>query len=343
MSYDVVTWVGIAACLSQSGMFSGLNLALFGVSRLRLEVQAANGDGMASRVLALRKDANFVLTTILWGNVGANVLLTLLSDSVLAGVSAFVFSTLVITCVGEIIPQAYFSRHALKMANLLAPVLRLYQIILYPIAKPTAKLLDLWLGKESIKYLPEAEISEVIRQHVASVDSDVDQVEGLGAMNFLALDDLLVSQVGEPVAPESVVRLSVQAGRPVFPDFRRSPDDPLLQQIHAAGVKWVILTSSPEAEPLLVLDADGFLRAALFENTPCNPYAYCHRPILVRDQKTPLGKVITQLKVQPEHAQDDVIDQDIIVVWDDEKRLITGADILGRLLRGIVGREPLSE
>jgi CBS domain containing-hemolysin-like protein len=40
------------------------------------------------------------------------VLLTLLSDSVLAGLGAFGFSAIVITIFGEIVPQAYFSRHA---------------------------------------------------------------------------------------------------------------------------------------------------------------------------------------------------------------------------------------
>jgi hypothetical protein len=31
---------------------------------------------------------------------------------------------------------------------------------------------------------------------------------------------------------------------------------------------------------------------------------------------------------------DDVIDHDLILLWSDEKRVITGADILGRLMRG---------
>ena len=33
---------------------------------------------------------------------------------------------------------------------------------------------------------------------------------------------------------------------------------------------------------------------------------------------------------------DDVIDEDLIIFWGEKKRIITGADILGRLLRGIV-------
>ena len=46
------------------------------------------------------------------------------------------------------------------------------------------------------------------------------------------------------------------------------------------------------------------------------------------------------MKVKPEHGEDDVIDNDLILVWADEKRVITGADLLGRLLRGIAVREP---
>jgi len=122
-----LVWMGILICLLHSAMFSGLNLAFFSVSRLRLEAEAVAGNRAAVRILALRRDSNFLLTTILWGNVGINVLLTLLSSSVLAGVSAFAFSTIVITFAGEILPQAYFSRRALQMASLLAPVLRFYQ------------------------------------------------------------------------------------------------------------------------------------------------------------------------------------------------------------------------
>ena len=156
MATESITWIGIALLVAQSGTFSGLNLALFGVSALRLRTMANMGNEQATAVLKMRKDSNFLLTTILWGNVGTNVLLTLLSDSVLAGVTAFLFSTFVITFGGEIIPQAYFSRNALRMASLMSPMLRLYQILLYPLAKPSALILDMWLGKESVDYLPEA-------------------------------------------------------------------------------------------------------------------------------------------------------------------------------------------
>ena len=64
---NMLTWVGIGFCASQSTMFSGLNLAFFSVSRLRLEVEAAQQNALAVNVLALRNDPNFLLATILWG------------------------------------------------------------------------------------------------------------------------------------------------------------------------------------------------------------------------------------------------------------------------------------
>jgi hypothetical protein len=54
-----------------------------------------------------------------------------------------------------------------------------------------------------------------------------------------------------------------------------------------------------------------------------------------------LGDVIGLMKMKPEHPEDDVIDQDLILVWGQQRRIITGADLLGRLLRGIVTREKI--
>jgi metal transporter CNNM len=330
---DLLTWVGIALCVLQSGSFSGLNLAMFGVSALRLEALAASGSEDAERLLELRRDSNFLLTTILWGNVGTNVLLTLLSDSVMAGAFGFLFSTFVITFGGEILPQAYFSRNALRMATLMRPFLRFWQIALFPIAKPSALILDAWLGPESLDFLDESQLRETLKRYVAAPDSEISRVEGIGALNFLALDDLNVLQEGQPVDPASLISLPEHGGSPVFPDYRATSDDPFLRQVAASGRKWVIVTS-PADEPLLMLDADAFLRDTLLDGN-ADPEGYCHRPIVVRDVATQLGEVLPLLRVERRHVEDDVIDRDLILIWADERRVITGADILGRLLRGI--------
>ncbi len=203
LSPDILVWTGIVFCLSQSAMFSGLNLAMFGISRLRLEAEVATGNSAAIKILKLRRDSNFLLTTILWGNVGINVLLTLLSDSVMAGMSAFLFSTVAITFFGEITPQAYFSRNALRMGALLAPLLRFYQFILFPVAKPSALVLDWWLGQEGIQYFREHNLREVIKKHIEAEESDINRIEGLGALNFLAFDDLLSTRKASRSTPRA--------------------------------------------------------------------------------------------------------------------------------------------
>jgi metal transporter CNNM len=326
------TWIGIALCTSQAAMFSGLNLAIFSVSRLRLEVEAAGGSRDALSLLELRRDANFTLATVLWGNVAINVLLTLLSNSVLAGISAFLFSTVVITLLGEIAPQAYFARHALHIAARLRPLLGVYSVLLYPVAKPTALALDWWLGPEAITFFRERDFRALIMKHVETGGGEVGRLEATGALNFLDLDDIAVAQEGEPVDPRSVVILPIGAdGRPTLPRFERLPADPFLRQLNASGKKWVII-----ADPKMVLDAHHFLRDVLFDGARARPEAYWHRPIVVTDMRMRLGDVIGRMQVTPEHPGDDVVDRDLILVWGrQQKRIITGADLLGRLLRGI--------
>ncbi|MEJ2170632.1 MAG: DUF21 domain-containing protein [Desulfobacterales bacterium] len=331
----MLIWLGIFFCITQSALFSGLNLACFSITKLRLQVESKKNNRHAIKVAKLREDSNFLLTTILWGNVGINVLLTLLSNSVMVGAVAFIFSTFVITLFGEIIPQAYFSRHALKVASLFSPLLRFYQILLFPVAKPTAVVLDKWLGPEAVHFINENDVREFLKIHIDSHETEIEKVEGHGALNFLEIDDLPVVQEGELIDPDSVVRLQFVGDKPLFPEISSSATDSFLQKIQSSQKKWVVITDNI-GEPKIALNADSFLRAALFGYAPINPLPHCHRPIIVRDDHVVLGDIIPKLKVHPEHADDDVIDQDIIIYWGSQKRIITGADILGRLMRGIV-------
>ena len=50
MPVETITWVAIVFCISQSAIFSGLNLAFFSLSRLQLEVEANKGNKAAQVV-----------------------------------------------------------------------------------------------------------------------------------------------------------------------------------------------------------------------------------------------------------------------------------------------------
>ncbi len=329
----LLIWIGIFLCLSQSAMLSGLNLGLFSLSKLELTVQARKGDQRAKRVLELREDANLMLVTILWGNVGVNVILALLSGSILGGVVAFLFSTVIITVFAEIIPQAYFTRHALRVVSLLAPVLAIYRVLLYPVARPTAWVLDRWLGGEDIRFLRERDLRQLIHLHMDATDNEIDQVEGQGALNFLELDDVRLADEGEPLDPHSVITLPFVDNRPVFPGIQSTPDDPFLQTVNHSSHTWVVIVDE-SGEPRLVLNADRFIRDSLFAPGRHKPQAYCHRPIIARDAATTLGALIQRYRVRPGRAED-IVDDDVILLWGEQPRIVTGTDIMGRLLRGI--------
>lgn len=335
-----IIWLLVFICLLQSAIFAGLTIGLFGLSRLRLEIEAESNNKYAERILDIRKDSNFLLATLLWGNVAVNVLIALLTDSIMSGTAAFLFSTVGITIFGEIMPQAYFSRHALRISVHLIPMIRLYQILLYPVAKPSAMLLDWWLGKEELQLFKERSLMVMLEKHMGSTGTEINRTEGTGALNFLMMDDVRIVDEGSILDPQSIIKLHFKGDKPCFPEFRRDPSDPFLQQVQSSGKKWVVLIDEFD-RPRIAIDADGFLRSALFEGRLFEPLEYCHPPTIIASPDTKLENVIRRLKVYPLHEEDDVIDLDLVIYWvegEKNKRIITGSDILGRLLRGIAVR-----
>lgn len=319
-------------------MFSGLNLAFFSLGRLRLEAVAEQGNKGAKRILGLRRDSNFLLCTILWGNVAVNVAVAqLLSDSGLPIWVAFVFSTVGITFLGEIIPQAYFSRHALNVASRLAPMIRVYQVILYPVAKPTAMILDDWIGPEGPNYMRERDIEIILDKHIRERDSEIGETEGKGALNFLDLDDRKVVFEGQEIEGDTIHEFPVRLDLPILPQYGEEGSHEFIDELKKNNKKWRIIVDRETGSPLLVLEAEAYVYAIFSEEPDLDIYNYCHRPIVVSDAATTLDQVLAQLKVEAEHGDDLVVDDDVILFWNEEtKRIITGADILGRLLKGIV-------
>jgi len=193
-----------------------------------------------------------------------------------------------------------------------------------------------------VRLLGEVDFKALLTHHMRAQGGEVGMLEGIGATNFLELDDVRVCDEGEELDPKSVIRLDIRDGRPVLPPFSGSADDPFLRQLNASGQKWVIVLNASD-QPILVLDADHFIRDAMFGELASSPEAYWHRPIVVTDPNARLDGVLGRLKVKPERPGDDVVDDDLILVWTEKRRVITGGDLLGRLLRGIVKVEKAAD
>jgi len=159
----------------------------------------------------------------------------------------------------------------------------------------------------------------------------------LSKLNFLELDDVPLGEEGEVIDPDSVLQLEFDGKRPLFPRIEPTADDDFLRAVNRSGKSWVVIIDS-EGEPRLMLNADEFIREAVFAPDRFNPYRHCHRPIIAQESTRKLGEMIPRFRVRPGKVGEDIVDDDVILLWGEQPRVVTGTDILGRLLRGIARR-----
>lgn len=170
-----------------SALFSGLTLGYFSLHVNTLARRAKSGDKDAKIILPIRKKGNLLLTTLLLGNVAVNTALSIYLGSIVSGVVAGVVATSLIFLFGEIIPQAVFSRHALWFGSRLAPLVKFFRFIFFPIAYPISFALDKLLGHEISNLYTRNEILQIVSELEDSEHSDVDRDEERivhGALKF---------------------------------------------------------------------------------------------------------------------------------------------------------------
>ena len=185
-----------------SGIFSGLNIGLLSLDVTELERKIKLGNKDAKRILSVRKNGNFLLTVILLGNVAVNSTMAIFLNSIATGVIAGLISTGLIVIFGEIIPQAIFSRFALKYGSKLVWIIQGFSFLLYPICKPIAWSLDKILGKELPTIWDKSELKEIIKDHEDMKESEIDEDEERIVLGALTYSDKIASDI---MTPASVV------------------------------------------------------------------------------------------------------------------------------------------
>ena len=104
-----------------------------------------------------------------------NTALSILLADYTGGVIGFILSTAVIVLFGEIGPQAFCSRYALKIGAATIPIVIAFKWILFPIAKPIAMLLDRLLGAELGTVYDKGQLAKLLEIHVKEGAIDNDQ------------------------------------------------------------------------------------------------------------------------------------------------------------------------
>ncbi|WPG98534.1 Hypothetical protein R9X50_00132600 [Acrodontium crateriforme] len=169
---DILMYLGIAVSLVLlGGAFAGLTIALMGQDETYLQVIATSGEGSerkhAARVLnLLKKGKHWVLVTLLLGNVITNETLPIVLDRSLGGGwPAVLSSTILIVIFGEIVPQSVCVRYGLSIGSYMSPFVLALMWVMFPVAWPTAKLLDYLLGEDHGTMYKKAGLKTLVQLH----------------------------------------------------------------------------------------------------------------------------------------------------------------------------------
>ncbi|KAH6647494.1 hypothetical protein BKA67DRAFT_523912 [Truncatella angustata] len=136
------------------GAFAGLTIALMGQDSIYLQVIAQDREEPqrknAKRVYdLLQKGKHWVLVTLLLSNVIVNETLPVVLDRCFGGgVAAVVGSTVLIVIFGEVLPQSVCVRYGLQIGGYMSKPVLCLMWAMFPVAWPTAKLLDWLLGED---------------------------------------------------------------------------------------------------------------------------------------------------------------------------------------------------
>ncbi|EFX70056.1 hypothetical protein DAPPUDRAFT_61676, partial [Daphnia pulex] len=157
----------ITILLSLSGLFSGLNLGLMALDRTELKIYENTGlereRRFAKTIIPIRNHGNYLLCTLLLGNVLFNSTLTILLDDLTSGLIAIIGSTLGIVIFGEIIPQSLCSRFGLAIGAHTVWITKFFMLITFPMAYPISLILDRILGKEIGAFYDRERLKELIK------------------------------------------------------------------------------------------------------------------------------------------------------------------------------------
>lgn len=192
----------IVILLMFSGLFSGLNLGLMALDPTELKILQNCGDPdekeHAKRIGPVRKFGNYLLCSLLLGNVLVNTTLTVLLDDLSSGLWAVLGATAGIVIFGEIIPQAICSRHGLAVGAKTLYLTKFFMIVTFPISFPVSKILDFMLGKEIGSVVTRERLIQLLK--VTDEYNDLQKEEVDMISGALELNKTTVKRVMTPLS-----------------------------------------------------------------------------------------------------------------------------------------------
>lgn len=283
----------IACLLMLSGLFSGLNLGLMALDKNELQVIISCGTDTEKRyaraIEPVRRRGNYLLCSILFSNVLVNSTIAVLLEELTSGIVAVMTSTIFIVMFGEILPQAFCSRHGLAVGAKTVSITYFCMIVTFPLSYPVSSCLDWVLGEEIGHAYDRERLMEFIRVTRDYNNLETDEVNIISGA--LKLKRIPLSEVMTRI--EDVYMLDVQSCLDfdtiqaiIERGYSRIP-------VHEAGNKKNIVALL-FAKDLALLDPD--------DKTPVQTMiTFYNHPIMYLFEDTTLDLALNEFKTGKSH------------------------------------------
>lgn len=198
--------IGIVLCLFFSAFFSATETAFTSLNRIRIKNMANDGDRRARRVLELSDNYDSLLSTILIGNNIVNIALTAMATvlfitlyPIYGATVSTVATTVVVLIFGEISPKSLAKEYPEKFAMAVAPFIKLFMIVLYPvniIFSGWKKLLAVVFKVKNDTHITEDELITIVEE--AETEGGINEAQSELIQNAIEFNELEAWDVLKP-------------------------------------------------------------------------------------------------------------------------------------------------
>uniref|UniRef100_A0A3B3WMN4 Metal transporter n=1 Tax=Poecilia mexicana TaxID=48701 RepID=A0A3B3WMN4_9TELE len=197
---DVWVQAGVSVLLlALSALCSGLNISMLALDPVELRVLQNSGtekeQKYARKIESVRKHGNYILCTVVLGNVLTNTCFVVWMCQILGMTALSTTScTLGIFFIGEILPHSVASRHSLAIASKTLCATRLLMLIFFPIAYPVSKILDIMLHQEISSFYTREKLVAMLRvtdPYHDLVKEELNIIQGALELRTKTVEDVL--------------------------------------------------------------------------------------------------------------------------------------------------------
>lgn len=285
--------ITIAGLLGLSGLFSGLNLGLMALDKNELQVIMKCGSENEKRyariIQPVRMRGNYLLCSILFSNTLVNSTISVFLEELSDGLIAIMTSTVLIVLFGEILPQAFCSRHGLAVGAKTVWLTKFCMFVTFPLSFPVSYCLDLALGEEIGHAYDKERLMEFIQvtRNTNNLDSEeVNIISGALKLKEIKISEIMTTIDDVYMLDENSVLDYDTIQAIVEKGYSRVP-------VHKSGMKKDIIAIL-FAKDLALVDPD--------DKTPVQTMiSFYDHPLVFVDDDTTLDVVLNEFKTGRSH------------------------------------------